>query len=107
MCLGRGVLQSAAVGWIVYMTFGAAHESSSSLFVFFWPDWFNGLDNLARIADIMFFETHVGGEEKLDEKAFEQSGADISVGLIVKFPPGADSFDMRLERKVKNSLDIV
>lgn len=96
MCLGRGVLQSAAVGWFVYMTFGAAHESSSSLFVFFWPDWFNGLYNLAGIAGIMFFETQVGGEEKLDEKAFEQSGADISVGLIVKFPTGADSFDLRL-----------
>lgn len=91
----------------MYMSLGAAHESSSSLLVFTWPEGFDSLEDLAAVVGIVFFETLPCGEEKFDKKAFEQAGADISVGLVIEFPAGIDSFDLRLERKAQYGLDVV
>lgn len=104
---GARGLQSAAVGGFVYMTFGAAHESSSSLLVFAGAEWFERLKYLAAIVGIMFFESLACREEKFDKKSFEQPGADVAVGLIIEFTAGVDSFYLRLERKVQDGLDVV
>lgn len=91
----------------MYMSLGAAHESSSSLFVLAGPEGFERLEDLAAVVGVMFFETLTGREEKFDEKSFEQSGTDVSVGLIIECAPGVDSLDLRLGRKVENGLDVL
>lgn len=89
------------------MSLGAAHASSSALFVLGRPEGFERLEDLVVVVGIMFFKRLAGGEEKFNEKSFEQSGTDVSVGLIVEFSAGVDSLDLRLKRKAENGLDIV
>ncbi|MCB9351428.1 MAG: hypothetical protein H6573_28610 [Lewinellaceae bacterium] len=89
------------------MPLGATHYTSSALLVFFRPDGLHGLNDLAvEILDPVL-EFFFRAKHKFDKEAFEQSGSNVPVGLVVVLPLFVYFFDLTLFCREKGGLDIV
>lgn len=82
------------------MPFGAAHHSSSSFFVFARSLRFHGLQDLSIVVLEMSLDFAYRSQEKFKDKSLEQSGADVSIGLIIVLPSSVDAADFSLERVI-------
>ena len=61
----------------------ATHQTSSSLLVFFRPDGFHLLEDLAEQVLEPLFEFLHRAKHDFHEEAFEQAGCDVSIGLVI------------------------
>jgi len=100
-------LKSAAVVFFMGVAFCAAHDPSSSLFVFAGPFRLHGLQYLAVIVAQPSLHFGDGPEAQFDDKALEQSGTDVAVGLVVVLSVGADLLDGFVQRLVQGCLQVV
>ena len=89
------------------MPLGATHQTSSPLLVFFRPYGLHGLNDLAVEILEPVLEFFFRAEHKFDKEAFEQSGSNVAVGLVIVLAPLIYFFDLTLLCRKKDGLDIV
>ena len=103
----KGGLKSGSVIFFMDVPFVAAHQTSSSLLVFFGPDGLHGLDDLpVEVLEPMCEFGH-GPQGELDQKALEQTGGDVPVGFVVVLAALVDFFDFARFCLEQNGLDVV
>ena len=90
------------------MTLGSTHDPPSSFFVFAGSFRLQSLKYLS-VSLIAQKCSQVGrwAEAKFNGKAFEQSGANITIGLIVVQSVGIDFLDRFIQRAVQSGLQVV
>jgi hypothetical protein len=105
-CFG-GFLQCVAVVFFMGVPLGATHQSSSSFLVFSWPDGLHRLQHLPekilQVAGQFVRRT----EHELNQKSFEQTGANVAIGLVIVLPRLVYFFDFPGFRSEQNCLQIV